>query len=268
MKPNRTKQLLRDGKSACGSWVSLAGPVGADLMGLAGFDWLLIDMEHGTGDYQTLLIQAMAITSMGHSTPIVRVEWNDTAVIKRVLDTGAEGVMVPGIRSADEARRAIAATLYPPAGIRSVAFPRASRYGTDPMYLAECNDNIAVFLQIETRAAVQEIESILDVPGIDVAFIGPNDLSADLGYLGQLDHPEVCAAIAHVEAAANRRGIALGSVSRDWSQAEALLDKGYRAVSLMSDAAFLLSSATTGAQRVRAHPTYAGGGAALSGQRT
>lgn len=259
MKPNRTKHLLKAGKSACGSWVSLASPVAADVMGHAGFDWLLIDMEHGSGDMQTLFVQVLAITSAGNSTPIVRVQWNDPVVIKRVLDAGAEGVMVPGIRTAEEARRAVAATLYPPHGIRSVAAPRTSRYGTDPNFLREANLHVGLFLQIETASAVENIDEILDVAGIDVVFIGPNDLAADLGYLGQTDHPVVQEAIAKIEKAANRRGLALGSVTKNWESAEKLLDCGYRAVSLMSDTSFILSNARAVISKVQAHPTYAAG---------
>lgn len=257
MKTNRTKHLFSSGKSACGSWVSLASAVGADVMGHAGFDWLLIDMEHGSGDLQTLLVQVLAITSAGQSTPIVRVQSNDPVVIKRVLDVGAEGIMVPGIKTADEARKAVASTLYPPHGIRSVAAPRTSGYGMDPAFLREANQNVAVFLQIETAAAVENIEDILDVPGIDVVFIGPNDLAADLGYLGQTEHPVVQAAFAKIEDAANRRGLALGSVTRSWEAAEKLLNRGYRAVSLMSDTSFILTNARMGIAKIYAHSTYA-----------
>jgi 2-keto-3-deoxy-L-rhamnonate aldolase RhmA len=256
MKVNRTRRLLREGRATAGSWMMLCGSTAADLMGLAGFDWLVIDMEHGTGDYQTLLGQVQAINSVGDTTPIVRVQANDPNIVKRVLEAGAEGVMVPGIRTVEEARLAVASTRYPPEGIRSVSFPRASRYGLDPDYLREANDNVALFLQFETRDAVENAEAILELPGIDVAFVGPNDLAADLGHTGQLDHPEVRAAIGRVEEAANRRGVALGSVSRTWEEAEALLARGYRAAALMSDVAFLLGSARTGAERMRAHRLF------------
>jgi len=257
MKVNRVRSRLKEGKFVIGSWVSLCSLVGADVMGTIGFDWLLIDMEHGTGDYQTLLGQIQAINAMGDSTPIVRVQWNDPVIIKRILDTGAEGVMVPGIRSVAEAKAAVAAIKYPPDGIRSVAFPRSSRYGQDPNYLKEANGNTAMFLQIETIDAVNAIDEILDVPGIDVAFIGPNDLAADMGHIGNMAHPDVVAAIKKTEDAANKRGIPLGSVSRNYDQALAMIDKGYRAAALMSDVGFLIQSARGGMEKVRAHKNFA-----------
>jgi 4-hydroxy-2-oxoheptanedioate aldolase len=258
MKANRLKTLLREGKYAAGSWVSLCSPLGAEIMGLAGFDWLLIDMEHGAGDYQTLLGQLQAIGSAGEATPIVRVQWNDPVVVKRVLDLGAQGVMVPGIKTVEDARTAVASIKYPPEGIRGIAGVRASRFGQDPTYLKEANDNIAMFLQIEMAEAVESVEEILSVPGIDVCFIGPNDLAAALGYTGEMTHPEVQAAIKKVEDVANAKGIVLGSVSRNWEQAKALVDKGYRAVSIMGDIPLLVQGAKGAVESFRGHPNVAG----------
>ena len=255
MKPNSLLKKLKDGKFTCGSWTSLCSPMGAEIMSQAGFDWLLIDMEHGSGDYQTLLTQLQAIAAGGESTPIVRVQWNDPVVIKRVLDLGAEGVMVPGIRTVEEAQNAIAATRYPPEGFRGIAGVRASRFGQDTTYLKEANANIAMFLQFETPEAIENAEAILDVPGIDVAFIGPHDLSAAMGHTGEISHPEVPAAIEKVEAAANARNIPLGTVSRSWEQAKALVDKGYRAMSLVSDVGFLLGGARAAVNSFRDHPS-------------
>ena len=254
MKPNRVKRLLQEGKSACGTWISLCSPMAAEVVGLAGFDWLLIDMEHGAGDYQTLVSQLQAIAAAGESEPIVRVQWNDPVVVKRVLDAGARGVMIPGIRTVEEARRAIASTKYPPQGFRGIASVRGGQYGLDTGYLKEANGNVLVFLQIETRDAVQGIDAILDIPGIDVCFIGPNDLAADLGHIGEMGHPEVVSAIARVEAAAKARNIPLGTVSRGWDAAQALFEKGYRAVSVQSDLNFLLTASRQAVERFRSHP--------------
>lgn len=254
MKPNRVKRLLQEGKGACGTWISLCSPIAAEVMGLVGFDWLLIDMEHGAGDYQTLVSQLQAIAAAGESEPIVRVQWNDPVVVKRVLDAGARGVMIPGIRTVEEARRAVASTKYPPQGFRGIASVRGGQYGLDTGYLKEANGNVLVYLQIETRDAVQAIDGILDVPGIDVCFIGPNDLAADLGHIGEMGHPEVVAAIARVEAAAKARSIPLGTVSRSWDAAQALFEKGYRAVSVQSDLNFLLTASRQAVERFRSHP--------------
>ncbi|MCZ6473555.1 MAG: aldolase/citrate lyase family protein [SAR324 cluster bacterium] len=258
MKPNRLKNLLREGKYASGSWVSMCNPLGAEIMGMVGFDWLLVDMEHGAGDYQTLLSQLQAIAAAGDSTPIVRVEWNDPVVVKRVLDIGAEGVMVPGIKTAEEARKAIGSIKYPPQGFRGIAGVRASRFGQDPTYLKEANDNVVMFLQIETKESVANVEDILSVPGIDVVFVGPNDLAADLGHTGDMAHEEVQGAIKKVEDVANAKGIVLGSVSRNWDQAKALIDKGYRAVSIMGDIPMLIQGAKGNLENFRNHPHVAG----------
>ena len=254
MKPNRVKQLLREGKATCGSWLSLCSPMASEAMGLLGFDWLLIDMEHGAGDYQTLVHQLQAIGCAGDTEPIVRVQWNDPVVLKRVLDAGARGVMVPGIKTVEEARRAIASIKYPPQGIRGIASVRAGRYGLDSGYLKESNTEIAMFLQIETKEAVAAIDSILALPGIDVCFIGPNDLAAELGHTGEITHPEVAAAIKKVEDAANAKGIALGTVSRGWEFAKPLFDKGYRAVSILSDVHHMLNASRASLDQFRAHP--------------
>ena len=258
MKPNRVKQLLKEGKFTCGSWVSLCSPIGAEVMGLCGFDWLLIDMEHGAGDYQTLLGQLQALAAAGETVPFVRVQANDPVVIKRVLDLGAWGVMVPGVRSVAEARAAVAAVKYPPQGIRGLAGVRGGSYGQDPDYVRQANEEIMVILQIETREAIAEIDAILDVPGIDVAFLGPNDLSGDMGHVGQWDHPEVLEAIAKLEAAAEKRNIPLGTISRDWEAAQACLDKGYRLQALMGDIPLLISSAKGIVSQFREHPHVAG----------
>jgi len=259
MKPNRVKQLLNEGKYTCGSWVSLCSPIAAEVMGLMGFDWVLVDMEHGAGDYQTLLGQLQALGAAGETVPIVRVQWNDPVVIKRVLDIGAYGVMVPGIKTAEEAQRAVAAIKYPPQGIRGLAGNRGARYGADADYVKQANDEIMMVLQIETKAAIDNIDAILDVPGIDVAFLGPNDLSGDMGHVGHWDHPDVTKAIKKLEDAANKRNIALGTISRNWEAAKTCIEAGYRFQSLLGDIPFLMQGARSAVANFRQHPDVAKG---------
>ena len=254
MTPNPLKKALHSGQFTLGSWVSLCSPIGAEVMGLAGFDWLLIDMEHGPGDYQTLLHQLQAMGCAGSTTPVVRVQNNDPNIIKRVLDLGAGGVMVPGVRSVEEARQAVAALRYPPGGIRGIAGVRAGRFGLDRDYVHQANDNICLFLQIENRDAVEQAEEILAIPGIDVAFIGPNDLAADLGHTGQLSHPDVLAAIEAVEQAAQKNKVAIGTISGNWEQCRTLIERGYRAMSIMSDVSMLMRLAQEATTSFRAHP--------------
>jgi 2-keto-3-deoxy-L-rhamnonate aldolase RhmA len=154
----------------------------------------------------------------------------------------------------EEARRAVASTKYPPQGFRGIASVRGGKYGLDTGYLKEANDQVMVFLQVETKEAVKAIDAILDVPGIDVCFVGPNDLAADLGHTGELSHPEVVAAIDKVDRAAKARKIPLGTVSRGWDAARALFEKGYQAVSVQSDLNFLLTASRQAVESFRAHP--------------
>jgi 2-dehydro-3-deoxyglucarate aldolase/4-hydroxy-2-oxoheptanedioate aldolase len=222
----------------------LCSAISAEIMSRSGFDWLLIDMEHGHGDYQTLLAQLQAIE--GSSVmPIVRVQWNDPAIIKRVLDLGAYGVMVPWVGNHAEAEGAVRATKYPPQGIRGIAGShRAGGYGRHATeYWQRANDEILVVIQIETRSALEDVEQIARVPGIDVLFVGPADLSAALGHLGNPSHPEVQAAIARVERAARTHQVSLGNISRGWDQARELYQQGYQFLTLCSDTTLLTQGA-------------------------
>ena len=174
-------------------------------------------------------------------TPVVRVQWNDPAVIKRVLDLGAEGVMIPLVGNRRECEAAVRACKYPPEGTRGVAGShRAAGFGRfSADYWARANAEILVIAQVETPEAVKAIDDIVTVPGVDVAFIGPADLSAALGHLGDPKHPDVQAAIARVEAAAKRAGVALGTISRSAEEATTLYGRGYQMVTLCSDASLV-----------------------------
>jgi 2-keto-3-deoxy-L-rhamnonate aldolase RhmA len=172
-----------------------------------GYDWVFIDMEHSPFDLKSL--QHVLIAFNGRPTvPIVRVPWNDRIRIKQVLDLGAEGILVPMVCSVAEARAAVAATKYPPQGVRGFGPWRASDYyrQTDE-YIRKANDGILVVVQIEHEDGVHQIEEILDVPGIDVVCLGPMDLSGTMGILGQLEHPRVVEAIQRVLAAAKKRAL-------------------------------------------------------------
>lgn len=249
---NRLKRKLKDGQRTAGAWLQLCSPIAAEIMADAGFDWLLIDMEHGHGDYQTLLAQLQAIDGSG-VTPLVRVQGNDAMVIKRVLDLGAHGVVVPWVSSRDECATAVRACKYPPDGIRGMAGShRAAGFGRfGPEYWKRANSEVLVVVQIETREAVQDIDAMLAVPGVDVAFVGPADLSAALGHVGDARHPEVVEAIAAVERAARKADVALGTISRTWDDARALFQRGYQMVTLTSDATLLTQQAGLLARQFR-----------------
>jgi 2-dehydro-3-deoxyglucarate aldolase/4-hydroxy-2-oxoheptanedioate aldolase len=216
----------------------------AEIMSRAGFDWLLVDMEHGHGDYQTLLAQLQAIEG-SPVIPIVRVQWNDPAIIKRVLDIGAYGVMIPWIAGRAEAEAAVRATKYPPAGMRGIAGShRAGGYGRHAAeYWKRANDEILVVIQVETATAVQDIDAIARVPGVDVLFVGPADLSTALGHMGDPGHAEVQAAIEKIETAAKARGVALGNITRSWDQARELYKRGYQFLTLCSDTSLMVQGA-------------------------
>ena len=251
---NPVKRKLKAGEPTAGAWLQLCSPIAAEIMGDAGFDWLLIDMEHGHGDYQTLLAQLQAMQG-GGATPLVRVQWNDPAVVKRVLDLGAHGVMIPWVSGRAECEAAVHACKYPPEGIRGMAGSHRAagfgRFGAD--YWRRANGETLVIVQIETTRAVEEIDAMLAVPGLDVAFVGPADLSAALGHPGQPGHPSVAAAIDRIERAARKAGVALGTIARGWEDARGLFERGYQMVTLGSDATLLTQHAGALAVRFREH---------------
>jgi len=201
------KRRLKAGETTFGAFISFQDPGSAEIMAGTGYDWVFIDMEHSPFDLKSL--QHVLIAFNGRPTvPIVRVPWNDRIRIKQVLDLGAEGILVPMVCSVAEARAAVAATKYPPQGVRGFGPWRASDYyrQTDE-YIRKANDGILVVVQIEHEDGVHQIEEILDVPGIDVVCLGPMDLSGTMGILGQLEHPRVVEAIQRVLAAAKKRAL-------------------------------------------------------------
>lgn len=251
---NALKRKLKAGHRTAGAWLQLCSPIAAEIMADAGFDWLLVDMEHGHGDYQTLLAQLQAIEGSG-VTPVVRVQGNDAAVIKRVLDLGAHGVVIPWVSGRTECAAAVRACKYPPDGIRGMAGSHRAagfgRFGAE--YWKRANAEVLVVVQVETAEAVKDIDAMLAVPGVDVAFVGPADLSAALGHVGDPKHPDVAGAIAAVERAARKAGVALGTISRAWDDARALYERGYQMVTLTSDATLLTQQAGALARQFREH---------------
>lgn len=192
---NRLKHALQNGQPQIGLWNSLASHLTVEVVAGAGFDWLLLDMEHAPNELPMLHTQ-LAATARGTATPVVRPPWNDTVMIKRVLDLGAQALLVPMVQNADEARRAVAATRYPPLGVRGLGtVTRANDYGRVKDYLQRVESELLVIVQLETREALDNLEAIAAVDGVDGLFVGPSDLSADMGYLGQSGHADVRALI-------------------------------------------------------------------------
>jgi 2-dehydro-3-deoxyglucarate aldolase len=233
--PNRFRQDLIAGKRLIGCWCSLGSPITTEVLGVAGFDWILLDAEHAPNDVLGLIPQLMALKD-SVSAPVVRPSSNSVVEIKRLLDAGFHNFLVPYVESADEARRAVAATRYPPAGVRGVSVSqRSNRYGSVADYFKVVNDNIAVMLQIESRAGVAAAAEIAAVDGVDGLFIGPSDLAAGYGHLGNPTHPEVQAAMAAVFAAAKAAGKPVGILSPVEADARRYLEMGASYVAVGSD---------------------------------
>ncbi|MDB5458629.1 MAG: 4-hydroxy-2-oxo-heptane,7-dioate aldolase [Caulobacteraceae bacterium] len=192
---NPFKAKLKAGQPQLGLWVSLANAYAAEIVAGSGFDWLLLDTEHSPGGVDSVLAQLQAVAPYPVS-PVVRPDTNDTVLIKRYLDIGVQTLLIPYVQSAEEARRAVAAMRYPPGGVRGVAgTTRATRFGRVEGYAEHGEQALCLLVQIETGEALARLEEIAGVEGVDGVFIGPNDLAASLGYMGQPGHPEVIAAI-------------------------------------------------------------------------
>ncbi len=233
---NLLKQKLKQGKKTAGSWLGLASPLASEIVGRSGFDWVIIDMEHGPGDIMTLISQLQAISGSDVS-PIVRVPWNDFVIIKRVLDAGAHGLIIPYVNTREEAVAAVRACKYPPEGIRGIAgSTRAAWFNQFAKnYFPNANNEILIITQVETRTAVDNLDDILEVSGIDGIFIGPMDLATSLGHMYNPSPSEVQSVIAEVEGKVKKTDKFLGTISKDWEQAKQLFDRGYQLISLMAD---------------------------------
>lgn len=249
---NDFKAALARGDAQVGMWLGLANPYSAEVVAGAGFDWLLIDGEHAPNTVPTILAQLQAIAPYP-SHPVVRVPWNDPVIVKQVLDLGVQTLLVPMVQSADEARAAVAATRYPPHGIRGVgsALARASRWNRVGEYLHRANDEMAVLVQVETRAGLDAIDAIARVEGVDGVFIGPADLAADLGYLGNSGHPDVQAAIDGAIRAIQAAGKAPGILGADEAAARRYLEAGALFVAVGVDTTLLARSAEALAARFK-----------------
>ena len=241
---NRVKRLIQQGKKVSGAWSQIASPLAAEIMARAGFDFLMIDMEHGPSDVLALIAQCQPLNG-SNTVPFVRAPWNDFVAIKRILDAGAYGVLIPYVNTKAEAEAAVRACKYPPLGIRGIAgSPRAAGYGQNIMnYLTRANDEIFVMTAVETPEAVANLDEILKVEGLDGIFIGPMDLSTSLGHFANPNVPEVQQVIAGIEKKVFASGKALATISGSWQQASELYKRGYQLVLLMADGSALGSIA-------------------------
>jgi 4-hydroxy-2-oxoheptanedioate aldolase len=236
---NPLKRALREGRPQIGLWSSLASHITAEVLGGAGFDFLVLDTEHAPNELPMVQSQLQALTG-GTAVPVVRPAWNDPVLFKRLLDIGAQTFIVPMIQSAEEARRAVAATRYPPEGIRGVSVAtRANRYGRVKDYLKYANEEICLHVQLETRSALRKLDDIAATEGVDGLFIGPSDLAADLGHLGNYGHPEVRKAIEDAIPRIRKAGKAAGILAPVEADARHWLELGATFVAVGSDVGLL-----------------------------
>jgi 4-hydroxy-2-oxoheptanedioate aldolase len=248
---NRFKRAIKARQQQIGFWCSLASNVSIEIVAGSGFDWLLIDCEHSPNEVPMVLSQLQAM--MENATqPIVRPPWNDMVTIKRYLDAGTQSFLIPTVQSAEEARQAVAYTRYPPDGVRGFAVAtRASRFGRIRNYHKLAAEEICVLVQIETQKGLDNLEEIARVPGVDGVFIGPGDLSAGIGYLGDQGHPDVQRVIKDAIRRIGAAGNVAGILTPDEKLARDYIEAGCVFTAVGSDSGLLARGSEQIAQRFK-----------------
>jgi 4-hydroxy-2-oxoheptanedioate aldolase len=246
------KKRIQQGETVNGCWLNLGSSLTAEIVGLAGFDWVLIDLEHGAGSEKDILFQLQALESTPTAT-IVRVESADHARISRALDMGADGVMCPKIKTVEDAKAVIKGMYYPPFGNRGVAkMVRATGFGINfDQYYAESKENILGVIQIETVESLNHLDEIAALDGVDVLFIGPADLSMELGIFGQFNNPIFLEAVTNIVAAADKAGKATGILFFNPDDYKKYHDMGIRFIACGADATFVADGARAMAKKLR-----------------
>lgn len=251
---NAFKHALARGELQIGLWSQFANPTTAEIIAGCGFDWIVLDMEHSISEVPDLVWQMQAMKG-GSATPVIRPPWNDPVMVKRLLDAGSPTLLFPFVQTAAEARAAVAATRYPPDGIRGVASTtRAGGFGRIKDYAKRAASEICILVQVETREALERLEEIGSVDGVDGVFIGPSDLSAAFGQLGNPNHPDVQAAILGVPGRLKKIGKPGGILTADNAAAKRYIDAGYKFVAVGSDVTILTRGGDALAQMFKAKP--------------
>ena len=249
--PNTLKAALKRGEKQIGLWLTLGSPTATEICARAGLDWLLIDMEH-TVTHEAEVLQHLRAAVGGTAEPMVRIPWNDAVVVKRVLDIGVRSILVPYVQNAEEARRAVSATRYPPHGIRGYSgMSRANDYARQKGYAAGASEEIFLAVQVESPEAIENAGEIAAIDGIDGVFVGPNDLAANMGFLGQPNHPEVRRKVAEVVGPIRAAGKAAGMLDFDVERAKAWFDLGFGFIGVGSDMSLLANSVNALVQSYR-----------------
>ena len=256
---NQFKAALRASRNQFGLWLGLGETFSAEICAGAGFDWLLIDAEHGPNDLRSILSQLQALAPYP-TQAVVRPPQGDHVLIKQLLETGVQTLLIPMVESANQARGLVEAMRYPPAGIRGVgsALARASRWGRIENYAHLANEQMCLLVQVETRAGYEQLDDILAVDGVDGVFFGSADLAASYGYLGQSTHPEIVAAIENGLQRARSAGLAGGVLCSDRALNDRYMQAGARFVAVGVDA-LLLTAATTALCRIYKPDSTEGG---------
>jgi 4-hydroxy-2-oxoheptanedioate aldolase len=236
---NNFKKALKEGKPQIGIWSSLSSHIVAEILAHAGFDWVLLDTEHSPNELPMVQAQLHAMSG-GTASGVVRPAWNDMVLVKRFLDIGAQSLLLPYVQTAEEARNAVSYTRYPQAGLRGVAgSTRAAGYGRTKDYMKRAHEEICLLVQAETRKSLANLEAIAEVEGVDGIFIGPNDLSADLGHLGNWQHPDVWKAMEDAAKRIRKCGKAPGILVGE-AEGQRCLDAGFLFVAVGADTGMLV----------------------------
>lgn len=255
MPKNAFKKALAEGRPQIGLWSMLCSNIAAEIVATAGFDWVVLDTEHSPNELPMVLqqLQAMQIDA-NTASPVVRPSWNDPVLIKRFLDIGAPNLILPFVQDEVEAKAAVEATRYPPKGIRGVSMAqRANRYGLVADYHKRVEEELGVIVQVETLAAVNRIPEIAKQDGIDGIFIGPADLSADVGHLGNASHPEAQAAIMKALELCKAAGKPAGILAPNEDDAKRYFDAGFTFVAVGVDQGLLTKATRDIVKRFRSH---------------
>lgn len=248
------RERVLGGEFMAGAWCNLGSAVTVEMAARAGFDWILIDQEHGPGDNMTLLHQIQAAEAW-HGAVVVRIVWNEMPRFKRALDLGASGIMVPYVQTPREAADAVSFLRYPPEGLRGVASsPRATGFGRHfPEYFVEANRGLLTVVQVETRRTIENLEAIAAVPGVDVLFVGPLDLSVSLQKPGRFQDPDFIEVLKHTAAVAKAAGKAAGILLPGLSELELAVDLGFTFVAAGSDGGMVSAAMNRHAEMLGKH---------------
>jgi 4-hydroxy-2-oxoheptanedioate aldolase len=247
MRTNHVRQKLKNGESSIGTWLTLASTMAASLMSRTGFDWLTVELEHTPTTFETAA-SCFSIIAASGKTPLARVPWNSIENIKRVLDTGSYGVIVPMVNSRAEAEAVVAAARYAPVGNRSIGGQlHSANFDTDAStYYRQANDEILVVVMMEHIKAIEAADDILSVPGIDAFFIGPNDLHHSMGLppMFESDNKDFVQGVAHLKATAQKYGVASGIHVADAAAAKRRMEGGFQFIAVASELGMMISKAS------------------------